>query len=182
MAKGSSTRALMVAVWVILCMGALSPVLWAQAAAQAAPAAQHAGGEANLVLPDLGSVDFQGINGRTLLMAGLAVCVLGLGFGLVIFNNLKNLPVHRSMLEISELIYETCKTYLVTQGRFILILWVFIGIICAVYFGGLAATIDPATGQIVHGFPPFKVGVILLLDRKSTRLNSSHGYISYAVV
>jgi K(+)-stimulated pyrophosphate-energized sodium pump len=131
---------------------------------QNAPIVQHAGGEANLVLPDLGSVEFQGINGRTLLMGGLGVCVLGLIFGLVIFNNLKNLPVHRSMLEISELIYETCKTYLTTQGRFILILWVFIGIICAVYFGGLAATVDPATGQIVHGFPPFKVGVILLFS------------------
>src|SRR3990170_20162 len=89
---------------------------------------QHAGGEANLVLPDLGSVEFQGINGRTLLLGGLGVCVLGLIFGLVIYNNLKNLQVHRSMLEISELIYETCKTYLVTQGRFILMLWVFIGI------------------------------------------------------
>ena len=75
MAKGSSTRALMVAVWVILCMGALSPVVWAQAAAPTAPAVQHAGGEANLVLPDLGSVEFQGINGRTLLMGGLGVCV-----------------------------------------------------------------------------------------------------------
>ena len=164
MAKGRSTRALIVALWVILCMGALSPVLWAQAAAQTAPATQHAGGEANLVLPDLGSVEFQGINGRTLLMGGLVVCVLGLVFGLVIYNNLKNMAVHRSMLEISELIYETCKTYLVTQGRFIMLLWVFIGIICAVYFGGLAATVDPATGAVVHGFPPFKVGVILLFS------------------
>ena len=134
------------------------------AAADGSPAVQHAGGEANLVLPDLGSVEFQGINGRTLLMAGLGVCVLGLVFGLVIYNNLKNLPVHRSMLEISELIYETCKTYLVTQGRFILMLWVFIGIISAVYFGGLAATVDPVTGAVVHGFPPFKVGVILLFS------------------
>jgi K(+)-stimulated pyrophosphate-energized sodium pump len=127
-------------------------------------AVQHAGGEANLVLPDLGSVEFQGINGRTLLMAGLGVCVLGLAFGLVIYNNLRNLPVHRSMLEISELIYETCKTYLLTQGRFILLLWVFIGVITAVYFGGLAATVDPVTGAIVHGFPPFKVAVILLFS------------------
>jgi K(+)-stimulated pyrophosphate-energized sodium pump len=92
-------------------------------AAQAAP--RHVGGEASLVLPDLGAVDFQGINGRTLLMAGLGVCVLGLAFGMVIFNQLKNLPVHRSMREISELIYETCKTYLVTQGKFILLLEVF---------------------------------------------------------
>ena len=153
----------------LLLAGLTAPAFAAQAAVPqeaqtAAPAPQHAGGEANLVLPDLGSVDFQGINGRTLLMAGLGVCVLGLIFGLVIYNNLKNMPVHRSMLEISELIYETCKTYLVTQGRFILILWVFIGIISAVYFGGLAATVDPVTGAIVHGFPPFKVGVILLFS------------------
>ena len=107
---------------------------------QAPAPARHAGGEANLVLPDLGSVSFLGVNGRTLLMGGLAICVLGLVFGLVIYNQLKNLPVHRSMLEISELIYETCKTYLVTQGKFILLLWVFIGVISAVYFGGLATT------------------------------------------
>ena len=131
---------------------------------QAPAPARHGGGEANLVLPDLGSVSFQGVNGRTLLMGGLAVCVLGLVFGLVIYNQLKNLPVHRSMLEISELIYETCKTYLVTQGKFILLLWVFIGVISAVYFGGLATTIDPVTGAEVHGFPPFKVAVILLFS------------------
>jgi K(+)-stimulated pyrophosphate-energized sodium pump len=153
----------------LLCLVSALPATAAQAdvpsaqTTQAAPA-QHAGGEANLVLPDLGSVDFQGINGRTLLLAGLAFCVFGLAFGLTIYTNLKNLPVHRSMLEISELIYETCKTYLVTQGRFILILWVFIGIISAVYFGGLASTVDPQTGAIVHGFPPFKVAIILLFS------------------
>ena len=118
-------------------------------AASPAPAA-HGGGEANLVLPDLGLVDFHGINGRTLLMLGLGVCVLGLAFGLVIYVRLKNLPVHRSMLEISELIYETCKTYLITQGKFILILWVFIGIISGIYFGGLATTTDPETGQLAQ--------------------------------
>jgi K(+)-stimulated pyrophosphate-energized sodium pump len=100
-------------------------------------AARPAGGEANLILPDLGRVNFQGINGRTLLMGGLGVCVLGLVFGLVIYRQLKNLPVHRSMLEISELIYETCKTYLVTQGKFILLLEVFIGTIMIFYFGAL---------------------------------------------
>jgi K(+)-stimulated pyrophosphate-energized sodium pump len=130
---------------------------------QAAPAS-HAGGEANLILPDLGSVEFGGINGRSLLMSGLVVCALGLAFGMVIFVQLRNLPVHRSMREISELIYETCKTYLITQGKFILILWVFIGIISAIYFGALAATIDPETGEVVHGFPLFKVAVILLFS------------------
>ena len=68
------------------------------------------------------AVDFSGINGRTLLMGGLVVCALGLLFGLMTFTQLKNLPVHASMLEVSELIYETCKTYLITQGKFILIL------------------------------------------------------------
>jgi K(+)-stimulated pyrophosphate-energized sodium pump len=104
----------------------------------AAEAAQpHAGGEANLVLPDLSQAEFQGVNGRSLLMSGLLVCVLGLAFGMVIYTQLKNLPVHRSMLEVSELIYETCKTYLITQGKFLLILEAFIGVIMVFYFGVL---------------------------------------------
>ena len=81
---------------------------------------------------------FRGINGRTLLMGGLVVCALGLLFGLMTFTELKNMPVHASMLEVSELIYETCKTYLVTQGRFILMLWAFIAVIIAAYFGWLS--------------------------------------------
>src|SRR5262249_2510692 len=93
--------------------------------------------EKDLVLPDLSSVSFLGIAGNHLLMWGLAVCVFGLAFGLVIFNQLKNLPVHNSMREISELIYETCKTYLITQGKFILMLEVLIGIIMVIYFGVL---------------------------------------------
>jgi len=93
--------------------------------------------ESTLVLPDLDSVQFLGVPASKLLMAGLVVCLLGLVFGLVVFQQLKNLEVHRSMREISELIYETCKTYLVTQGKFILLLEVFIGIIMVVYFGGL---------------------------------------------
>jgi K(+)-stimulated pyrophosphate-energized sodium pump len=102
-----------------------------------APVQSHAGGEANLVLPDLGSVKFLGLDGHSLLLSGLAVCVLGLVFGLVIYGQLKNMPVHRAMREISELIYETCKTYLVTQGKFILLLELFIGTIMVVYFGAL---------------------------------------------
>jgi K(+)-stimulated pyrophosphate-energized sodium pump len=96
-----------------------------------------AGGEANLRIPDLGQVRVAGASGRALLMVGLGVCVLGLVFGLVIYSQLKNLPVHASMREISELIYETCKTYLITQGKFILVLEVFIGIIIVLYFGFL---------------------------------------------
>ncbi|MBK9063154.1 MAG: sodium-translocating pyrophosphatase [Acidobacteria bacterium] len=93
--------------------------------------------ESELLLPDLGSVTFLGMNGRTLLMGGILVCLAGLVFGLVMYGKLKNLPVHKSMLEVSELIYETCKTYLVTQGKFILVLEVFIGTIIAVYYGVL---------------------------------------------
>ena len=93
--------------------------------------------EADLKLPNLRSVSFFGIDGWTLLALGLVICVAGLAFGFLQYNTLKNLPVHRAMREISELIYETCKTYLVTQGKFILILEVFIGAIMVVYFGVL---------------------------------------------
>src|SRR5438045_4461026 len=99
--------------------------------------AEEAGGEANLKLPDLSQVTFLGIDGHKLLLFGILFCIFGLGFGLAIYSRLKNLPVHRSMREISELIYETCKTYLVTQGKFLLLLWVFIAVIILLYFGVL---------------------------------------------
>ena len=105
--------------------------------ALAQPAAET-GGEANLHLPDLSSVDFLGMNGHALLLVGLIFCVFGLLFGLAIYLQLKNLPVHSSMREISELIYETCKTYLITQGKFLAVLWIFIAVIMALYFGVLA--------------------------------------------
>ncbi|MBM4062489.1 MAG: sodium-translocating pyrophosphatase [Planctomycetes bacterium] len=96
------------------------------------------GGEANLVLPDLSKVEFLGLSGWSLLAIGILVSLFGLVFGLLISARMKRLPVHRSMLEISELIYETCKTYLLTQGRFIAILWLFIAAIITVYFGWLS--------------------------------------------
>ena len=111
-----------------------------------AAAQDHAGGgEANLTLPDLKSVVFEhffGLNGHALLTIGLLFCVGGLLFGLAIYVQLKNLPVHRTMLEISDLIYETCKTYLVTQGKFILLLWAFIAVVISMYFGWLAPVPD----------------------------------------
>ena len=100
--------------------------------------AERAGGEAALVLPPLDLVDVGGYNGRVLLMTGLGVSLLGMIFGLVILTQLKNLPVHRSMREISELIYETCKTYLVQQGKFLAVLEVFIAVIIVLYFGLLS--------------------------------------------
>src|SRR6266849_2329789 len=107
------------------------------ALAQPAAQTEEAGGEAALKLPDLSSVSFLGVDGHRLLMIGLLFCVFGLGFGMVIFMRLKNLPVHRSMREISELIYETCKTYLLTQGKFLMLLWAFIAAIIVLYFGVL---------------------------------------------
>jgi len=108
------------------------------AAAFAQPAGEM-GGEASLKLPKLDIVSFFDgrIDGHKLLLIGILFCLFGLGFGMAIYMRLKNLPVHRSMREISELIYETCKTYLVTQGKFILLLWVFIAVIILLYFGML---------------------------------------------
>ena len=80
---------------------------------------------------------FLGIDGHKLLLFGILFCIFGLVFGLVIYTRLKNLPVHRSMREISELIYETCKTYLITQGKFLLLLELFIAVVIVLYFGVL---------------------------------------------
>jgi K(+)-stimulated pyrophosphate-energized sodium pump len=114
---------------------ALSLVLVASSPVAYAADAHAGGGEASLRIPDLSQAQFIGMNGRTLLLLGLGVCVLGLLFGLVSFSRLKALPVHASMRDISELIYETCKTYLLTQGRFLLILELFIAVIIVLYFG-----------------------------------------------
>ncbi|HEX6823220.1 MAG TPA: sodium-translocating pyrophosphatase [Candidatus Sulfotelmatobacter sp.] len=118
---------------------------------------ESAGGEASLKLPDLSSVSFfnGSIDGHRLLLVGILFCLGGLGFGMAIYMRLKNLPVHRAMREISELIYETCKTYLVTQGKFILLLWAFIAVIIAAYFGWLSPVPGKSVGltlPIILGF------------------------------
>jgi K(+)-stimulated pyrophosphate-energized sodium pump len=122
-------------------------------AAPALAQSEHHGGEATLVLPDLDLATFVGgLGGRTLLMGGLVASFLGFLFGLVIYMRLKHMPVHRAMREVSELIYETCKTYLATQGKFLLLLECFIGVIIVIYFG------------LLQGFPAFKVLIILLFS------------------
>ncbi len=113
----------------------------------------EAAGEANLHLPDLSQAVFLGsMNGRSLLLSGLAIVALGLLFGLVIYQQLKKLPVHHSMRDISELIYATCKTYLITQGKFLLILELAVGAIIVLYFG------------VLEGFAIQKVITILLFS------------------
>jgi len=126
-----------------------------------------AGGEAHLVLPDLSQATFLGINGRLLLMGGLGVCALGLLFGFVTYIKLRDLPVHDSMREVSELIWETCKTYLFQQGKFILILEIFIGVIIVFYFG------------FFEHFEPVKVAVILLFSLIG--IGGSYGVAWYGI-
>ena len=123
-------------------------------AARAEPAAAHTGGEASLVLPDLNQTKFLGgtVGGRDLLYVGLLVTIGGLAFGLVIYGQLKKMPVHSSMLEVSELIYETCKTYLLAQAKFLFILWLFIGAVIVFYF------------KFLENFENEKVAVILLFS------------------
>ncbi|MGB2624039.1 MAG: sodium-translocating pyrophosphatase [Candidatus Acidiferrum sp.] len=106
--------------------------------ASAATPAAETRSEAELKVPDLSQVTFLGIDGHKLLLFGIAFCVFGLIFGLTIYSRLKGMPVHKSMRDISELIYETCKTYLFTQGKFLLLLWLFIAVVIILYFGVLA--------------------------------------------
>jgi len=129
--------------------------------------------EAKLRLPaelrDANAVSFFGMSGHNLLLSGLVICVLGLVFGIVIYNQLKKMPVHKSMLEVSELIYATCKTYLFTQAKFLMILWVFITAAIVYYFGFLAehpTGVNNAAGVEImdHGFPMWKVGVIVIFS------------------
>ena len=113
-----------------------SALLWTTVLVLAGAGLAHAD-ESKIVLPDFTSVTFLGVNGHNVLFFGMLVSLVGFVFGIVMYSQIKKLPVHRSMLEISELIYETCKTYLVTQIKFILILEVFIGAIIVAYFGWL---------------------------------------------
>jgi K(+)-stimulated pyrophosphate-energized sodium pump len=128
------------------------------AASTFAQSTEQAAGEANLKLPDLSSVQFLGIDGHKLLLYGILFCVFGLIFGLVIYSRLKNLPVHRSMRDISELIYETCKTYLITQGKFLIVLWLFIAVVIVLYFGVLA----PVPGKSIAVTLPIILGFSLV--------------------
>jgi K(+)-stimulated pyrophosphate-energized sodium pump len=107
----------------------MSPAVLAQ------PAPEHRpGGEVNIQLPDLNQGDFLGMTGHGILLSGLVVCVLGLMFGLWTYTAVKNLPVHKAMSDVSAIIYETCKAYLIQQGKFLLILELFIGTVMVAYF------------------------------------------------
>ncbi len=161
-----------VALFMLLALGASS------AMAQPAP---EAGGEANLRLPDLTQVNFLGMDGHKLLSIGILFCVFGLIFGMAIYIRLKNLPVHRAMLEISELIYETCKTYLLTQGKFLLLLESFIAVIIILYFGVLLK-FDALRVVVILGFSLLGIagsyGVAWFGIRVNTFANSRTAFAS----
>ena len=115
--------------------------------------------DVGLKIPDLNAAQFFGhIGGQTLLTWGIAICGLGFLFGLIIYVRMKNLPVHQSMREVSDTIYLTCKTYLKTQIKFILILEIFIGAVLILYFGVLSKD------EMGHHMPPQNVAIILLFS------------------
>ncbi|MFO0839704.1 MAG: sodium-translocating pyrophosphatase [Phycisphaerae bacterium] len=126
-----------------------------------------AGGESSLVLPDLTNTavraEFLGMSGHNLLMVGLVICALGLLFGFMTYTQLKNMAVHQSMRDISDLIYETCKAYLFQQGKFLLILWVFITAAVLAYYGWLAPH-QNADGSMTTGFPVYKLAIIVFFS------------------
>jgi K(+)-stimulated pyrophosphate-energized sodium pump len=132
------------------------------------PAAQEhmPGGEVNIHLPDLNQGDFLGMTGHQILLSGLVVCVLGLLFGAWSYAGVKRLPVHRSMADISELIYETCKAYLIQQGKLLLILEVFIGVVIVAYF-------------TMIGFPFYRILIILLFSLIG--IGGSYGVAWYGI-
>jgi len=96
-------------------------------------------GEADIKLPDLTQVSFLGgsLAGLTILNFGLIICAIGMIFGIMQYVQTKNLPAHKAMLDVSQTIWETCKTYLFQQGKFLIALWVLIAICIAYYFGAL---------------------------------------------
>jgi K(+)-stimulated pyrophosphate-energized sodium pump len=135
-ARGWRLRALAVTLLVVAAVGVVAPApaLGQPEHAQAGEVHHRPGGEVNIQLPDLNQGDFLGLTGHQILLSGLLVCVLGLLFGAATYVGVKKLPVHRSMADISELIYETCKAYLEQQGKLLLVLELFIGTVIVVYF------------------------------------------------
>ncbi len=162
-------------------LAAGAALMLVSAASALAQSPEETGGEASLKLPDFTKVQFLGVNGHKLLMFGILFCIFGLIFGLTIYSRLKSLPVHRSMGEMSQLIWETCKTYLVTQGKFLALLWIFIAVIIVVYFGVLLKLEAVRVGMIL-AFSVFGIcgsyGVAWFGIRVNTFANSRTAFAS----
>jgi K(+)-stimulated pyrophosphate-energized sodium pump len=179
---------LILALSAVLLVALALPVLAAETTVTTVAGAattKAAGGEANLILPDLNGVDFHGIGGGDLLMWGLIVCVGGLLFGLVSFLGLRKLPAHKSMKEISEIIWQTCKTYLLQQGKFLMLLWVFIAVVIGLYYGVLSPIEGKSVGVTVPMILAFSIigilgsyGVAWFGIRVNTYANSRTAFAS----
>ncbi|MSO61155.1 MAG: sodium-translocating pyrophosphatase [Acidobacteria bacterium] len=144
-----------------------APGLLAAQPESAANAAQHRpGGEVNIQLPDLNQGDFLGMTGHQILLSGLVVCVLGLLFGLWTYTAVKNLPVHKSMADVSAIIYETCKAYLIQQGKFLLILELFIGAVMVAYFS-------------LTGLEPGRIAIVIIFSLIG--IGGSYGVAWYGI-
>lgn len=136
--------------WLAAALGVGAALSLTACASSGAESGEIHGGEASLVLPDLSDVTtLGGASGTGLLLVGLLVTLLGLGFGVVVFTQMRTLPVHRSMREVSELIYATSKAYLIQQGKFLMVLWAFIATVIIIYYGFLV------------GFPWGRVAVVI---------------------
>ncbi len=144
-----------------------APVLLAAQPETAAEAAHHRpGGEVNIQLPDLNQGDFLGMTGHQILLSGLVVCVLGLLFGFWTYTAVKNLPVHKSMSDVSAIIYETCKAYLIQQGKFLLILELFIGTVMIAYF-------------TLTGLEPGRIAIVIIFSLIG--IGGSYGVAWYGI-
>src|SRR2546430_8070534 len=120
--------------------------------------------EGNIKIPPLDQVKFSGLGGITgvaLMYLGLVICLIGAAFGLVQYKQTKALPVHKSMANVSNTIWETCKTYLQTQGKFLAILWVLIAACMVYYFGFLSEHKDASGNPVPTSQVAFKVFVVL---------------------
>ncbi len=126
--------------------------------------------EAELKLPDLSQVRFLGgcVTGTQLMLIGIIVCAIGLVFGLVQYVQTRNLPVHKSMSDVSNIIWETCKSYLAQQGKFLAVLWVLIAI-CMVYYFGFLTPHEGKSGGTVA------VNVIIILAASVLGILGSYG-------
>src|SRR5215203_1018081 len=147
----------------------MSPVLMAAqppVQTEAQDAVHRPGGEVNIQLPDLNQGDFLGMTGHQILLSGLVVCVLGLLFGLWTYTAVKNLPVHKSMADVSAIIYETCKAYLIQQGKFLLILELFIGTVMIAYF-------------TLTGLEPSRIAIVIIFSLIG--IGGSYGVAWYGI-
>jgi len=143
-------------------------------------------GEADIILPPLDQVQFSafgGISGLSIMYVGLFICIIGLIFAIIQYKQTNNLPAHKSMLNISSIIWETCKSYLTQQGKFLIALWVLIAACMVYYFivlshksiGEMAVILSSSILGILGSY-----GVAWFGMRINTKANSRAAFASLA--